>query len=420
MNKNGRRKSLLFLSPIMPAAHGNGLAMRAGFFLDAYASQFKIDLVVVPVAGHIVPSKFVYTRVNRIQVINAERPETYYHLITSLREPSARITAFANYGRSSLSARVTPLCRDLEMFVGDTRYDLVHVFRLYLGELVTPLIRKMTQRKVLDCDEDDALAYRRIAKMERKSHNLFAAQWAEQEAVAFERLKEVWLPRFDVVLASSRSEERSLARFCSRTCVVPNVVTRGGHSIKKAKGLPTLLFVGTLGYRPNADAVEWFFGQVWRRLQQTLRHRVRLVIVGPGLSPAIARIRSQRGVLMTGRVDDVSRYYGDADLVIVPLRAGGGTRIKLIEAAAYGLPAIASSFGALGTTFRRDRDVLIADSAANVLRACVRLIRDAGLRRRLGANARTKARQRYSASYWRSRVLELIMSQGCGDAVDVP
>jgi glycosyltransferase involved in cell wall biosynthesis len=409
MNDSGRHRSMLFLSPIMPATRGSGLAMRAGFFLDAYATHFKIDLVVVPVAGHISPSDFVYARVNRVKILNADRPETYYHLLTLLREPSERITAFARYGRCSLSAFVAPVYRDLEMFVGDARYDLVHVFRLYLAELMTPLISKVAQRKVLDCDEDDALAYGRIAKIERKSHNLFAAQWAEQEAAAFERLKNVWLQRFDLVLASSRSEQMSLAKFCSQTCVVPNVVMRVRHCIQKTKSLPTLLFVGTLGYRPNADAVEWFFVRVWRRLQRILRHRVRLVIVGPGASVGVARLRNQRGMEVTGRVDDVSRYYGDADLVIVPLRAGGGTRLKLIEAAAYGLPLITSSFGALGTTFQRDRDVLIADSAEGALRACVRLIRDAGLRRRLGANARLKARQQYSASYWRSKVLELVV-----------
>jgi glycosyltransferase involved in cell wall biosynthesis len=114
-------------------------------------------------------------------------------------------------------------------------------------------------------------------------------------------------------------------------------------------------------------------------------------------------------------VADIGRYYRDADLAIVPLRAGGGTRMKVIEAASYGVPLVTTIFGAAGTTLQCDVDVLIANDEGNFLRACLSLLRNGSLARRLSASARVKVRRDYSPSYWRARVARLVAERN-----DVP
>jgi glycosyltransferase involved in cell wall biosynthesis len=411
MANRARRDRLLLLAPIMPSDRGNGLAMRAGFFLDAYSSRFDVDLVVAPVAGSLDPSRFVKSRVQRLAILDVAHPDSHYALVASVRDPQARLDAFRRYGRPSLAARIGPACRPLEALIDGTAYAAVHVFRLYLAELATLWLGKERDRIriVLDCDENDALTYRRIAAMERRRQNLIAADWAEAEAEAFAGLAAAWLPKFDLVFAASRQDARSLAGFAVRTHVVPNTLPApAARPLARRQRPPTILFVGTLGYTPNADAVTWFVSRVWRRLERALGQRVRLAVVGRNAPAAIVRLRSQRGITVNGSVADISRCYRDADLAIVPLRAGGGTRIKVIEAASHGVPLVTTAFGAQGTTFQRGVDVLMANDEANFLRACLMLLRNGSLSRRLAARARVKAKRDYTPAYWRARVTRLV------------
>ena len=122
----------------------------------------------------------------------------------------------------------------------------------------------------------------------------------------------------------------------------------------------------------------------------------------------MARQSMQRGIEVTGSVADVSRYYREADLVVAPLRAGGGTRIKIIEAAAHGVPIVATAMAAEGTSFRHGVDILIADEETSFLRACILLARNRTLSTRLARSARTKVNRDYSPAYWRARVTDFI------------
>jgi glycosyltransferase involved in cell wall biosynthesis len=408
-----KREQLLMLAPVMPADRGNGLAMRAGFFLNAYSRRFDVDLVVAPVSGSAGRSVFVRSRARRIEILNVDRADSHYALLAAVRDPISRLDAFRRYGRPSLVAFIGPACRLLEAVTGDVHYDVVHISRLYLAEFAMPWTIKDRDRTriVLDCDENDAQVYRRLAAMERRRQNLFAAAWAEAEAAALGRFAADWLPKFDLVFAASHQETKSLSALGGRTLTVPNVVQAPLPRARRRRGrICTVVFVGTLGYAPNADAVIWFVARVWRQFERAMRHRVRLVIVGGNPPAAVARLGSQRGITVTGAVSDIARYYRDADLAIAPLRAGGGTRIKVIEAAAHGVPLVASGFGAEGTTFKHGVDVLVANNEASFLRACLLLARDKSLSKRLAARARSKARRDYSGAYWRARLTHLVLS----------
>jgi glycosyltransferase involved in cell wall biosynthesis len=410
-----KRDRLLMLTPIMPSDRGNGLAMRAGFFLDAYLRRFEVDLVVAPVAGIKEPSPFVQSRVRRVEILKADHPDSHFALLSSTGDPITRLDAFRRYGRPSLTAFVRPARRSLEAWAGNVRYDAVHISRLYLAELATPWVGKDRDgtRLVLDCDENDALVYRRLAAMERRRQNPIAAAWADAEAEAFGRFAAEWLRKFHVIFAASSKEAKSLSTFGIRTLVVPNVVSEFPAKPRRRPRRPyTILFVGTLGYAPNADAVIWFASRVWRRLERALRYRVRLVIVGSNPPPAIARLGWQRGIEVTGAVADIARYYRDADLAIAPLRAGGGTRIKVIEAAAHGVPLVTTMFGAEGTTFQPGVDMIMANDEVNFLRACLLLLRNGSLAGRLRERARSKAKRDYSPTYWRARVAQVVACRG--------
>jgi glycosyltransferase involved in cell wall biosynthesis len=408
-----KREQLLMLAPVMPSDCGNGLAMRAGFFLDAYSQRFDVDLVVAPVSGCAERSVFVWSRARRIEILNVDRADSHYALVAAVQDPLSRLAAFRRYGRPSLAAFIGPAGSSLAALTADVHYDVVHISRLYLADLAAPWTTKDRDRTriVLDCDENDALVYHRLAALERRRQNLFAAAWAEAEAAAFGRFAADRLAKFDLVFAASHQETKSLSALGGRALTVPNVVAAPLARARRRRGrICTVVFVGTLGYAPNAEAVTWFVSRVWRQFDRALRHRARLVIVGRDPPAAVARLGSQRGITVTGAVRDIARYYRDADLAIAPLRAGGGTRIKIIEAAAHGVPLVASGFGAEGTTFKHGMDVLVASNAVSFLRACLLLARDKPLAKRLAASARSKARRDYSSADWGARLTHLVLA----------
>ncbi len=402
-----RRDRLLMIAPVMPSDRGHGLAMRAGFFLDAYARRFDVDLIVAPVAGSAERSAFALSRARHIEVLELDRPDSHYALVSSIRDPQARVAAFRRYGRPSLTAFTAPIAGALRHPDADSRYQVLHVFRLYMAQLATAWIRPEGGRPwtVLDCDEDDALTYHRIARMQRRRGNWEAAEWAEAEAEAFARFANDWLPKFDRLFAASRDETKSLAAFGVPALAVPNVADPAPvRPPRRRRQRYSIVFVGTMGYVPNVDAVLWFVSRIWRRLERALSHQVRLTIVGRNAPPEITRLNWQRGIEVAGEVAEVGRYYRNADLAIVPLRAGGGMRIKIVEAAGHGVPIVATGLGAEGAAFRHGADILIANNEATFLRACLLLVRNRPLSARLASQARARVLRDYSPEYWRARV----------------
>ena len=118
--------------------------------------------------------------------------------------------------------------------------------------------------------------------------------------------------------------------------------------------------------------------------------------MGDGASERLRRIAGEAGVRLAGRVPAVAACYASAAVVVVPLRAGGGTRIKILEAFAYRRPVVSTSIGAEGLAARDGQEILIADTPAEFAHACVRLIGDRELAEQLSRNAFDLAVRCYS------------------------
>jgi glycosyltransferase involved in cell wall biosynthesis len=419
-----RRPSSLFIAPIMPSDRGNGLAMRTGFFLDAYAQRFAIDLAVVPVAGggtELTP--FVAQRVRRAIVLPLVDTDTHFTLISGIADPKARLEAFRQYVRPSISARLTvELERALSGFAV-RRYGLVHVSRTYLAPLAYAWMSATKNGRpylVLDCDEDDASAYRRLAQLYRKWGHSERADWAQVEANAFKALADRWLPRFDLRLAASAGEGKLLSAHADsvEVAVVPNVMPQSESRFDLRtwrRNCRDILFVGTMGYLPNIDAALWFAKRVWPRLRATVPFPLRFVIAGQGAPPAVRDLARQTGVVVADGFLDAASLYRRAALAVVPIRAGGGTRIKLLESAKYGVPVVATRFGAAGTGFRSGQELLLADDDHEFAACCVRLLTDGRLASRLVVQALRKVRRDYNAQLIAKRLLNRIGAIAIGE-----
>lgn len=159
-------------------------------------------------------------------------------------------------------------------------------------------------------------------------------------------------------------------------------------------GEDRVLFVGSFSYEPNRLGIEWFSREIWPLVVEH-RPRARLHIVGRG-GQAIDLPSSVTGsVEIHGFVDDIASVYGRSDVVVCPILAGGGTRVKLIEAAAYARAMISTTLGAEGLEFQDRKSILIEDHPAEFASTVIKALESPELRDRIGSEARRVFRRRY-------------------------
>jgi len=227
----------------------------------------------------------------------------------------------------------------------------------------------------------------------------------EWEASRYEALAAAMLPRFDRVYVASAADRAPVAAQYPGTdvAVLENVIRLPGPraaspppsaSVSAADEPFTFLFVGSFGYYPNDDAARYFCGKVLPLLRAAAPRPFRVRLVGADPTAAVRLLAAMPDVTVTGPVADVTPWYESASAVIVPVRAGGGTRIKVLEAFAHERPVVATTAGAEGLEVTAGRHLLIADSAGDFAACCGRLMRDPVLGRKLASQGTAFARLR--------------------------
>jgi sugar transferase (PEP-CTERM/EpsH1 system associated) len=156
--------------------------------------------------------------------------------------------------------------------------------------------------------------------------------------------------------------------------------------------LTTLVFTGKMDYRPNIDAVIWFANSIFPLIRRQIPD-AEFVIVGQKPTKAVWELKSIKGIVVTGAVEDARTYIGGATVYVAPLRMGGGTRFKLLEALALRRPIVSTTLGAEGFTAQNGRELCLADTAADFAEAVVALLRDPAKRQALGEAGREFVKQ---------------------------
>jgi glycosyltransferase involved in cell wall biosynthesis len=156
-----------------------------------------------------------------------------------------------------------------------------------------------------------------------------------------------------------------------------------------------ILHIGTMYWPPNIDGITWFMGEIYPLIRQQRPDVVFDVIGSRPPQELVAMSGSETGVNVTGYVRDPTSYLECAALMVVPLRAGGGMRVKILNALAEGTPMVSTTLGAEGIQVTPEVDILLADTPADFATACVRLLNEPSLRPRLAENGRRLAEQVY-------------------------
>ena len=203
--------------------------------------------------------------------------------------------------------------------------------------------------------------------------------------------------RFDCCITVSDVDRCRLATVNPRLrkiAVVPNGVdTHAYQPLPEAEGPPALIFVGSMEFAPCIDAMTYFHRAIWPLVQKAVPD-VTLWIVGRNPAAEVRALEGD-GVHVTGRVEDIVPYYQQATVVVVPLRSGGGTRLKILEAMALGRPVVSTSIGYEGLDVVPGEHLLAEDQPAKFAEGVIRLLGDRELRERLVVKARARVEALY-------------------------
>ncbi|OED37049.1 hypothetical protein AB833_25045 [Chromatiales bacterium (ex Bugula neritina AB1)] len=167
---------------------------------------------------------------------------------------------------------------------------------------------------------------------------------------------------------------------------------------------PVVLFTGTISYYPNTEGIIWFHRNVWPLLKEK-QPDATLCIAGKGPPTEIRQLAADDGsITVTGAVDDMRDYYAEATVVIVPLRVGGGTRLKILEGMAMGKAIVSTTVGAEGISHTDGKDILLRDTPKEFCEAVSELINDRDRRALMEAAGRTLVETQYD---WKAVVSKL-------------
>ena len=199
-----------------------------------------------------------------------------------------------------------------------------------------------------------------------------SAAFYRAEAAALRRLERQTIGDFDHVIVVSEKERERLTPGARSVLVCPN--GRDPSAVLPDSPEPTVAFVATMGWAPNVDAAVWLGREIWPAVLARVPE-ARLLLVGKDPAPAVLALADDH-IAVTGTVDDVGPYLARARVVVAPLRAGGGTRLKVMEALDVGRPLVGTSVGCEGMEDLIGRGVVVADTAPALAEAIADLLLD--------------------------------------------
>jgi glycosyltransferase involved in cell wall biosynthesis len=287
--------------------------------------------------------------------------------------------------------------------------DVCIAHRLMPMSLLLAVARSGATRIVFDMDDIEHAGTARIARI---SPNWRRRLLMTLSIPAIIRAEQRSVERAAVTLVCSKLDQSELQLWNrGNITALANSVEIPDQDARPAPATPAaLIMVGVYSYAPNADGAQWFLQEVWPSIRR-VRPDVEVWFVGKGAEAIPRELRDSEGVRFVGFVDDLGPIYRGAAMAICPIRAGGGTRIKILEAAAFSIPSVSTTLGAEGLDLQDGEHILLADSSKQFAESCLRLIDDKITANKLGLAARARICERYSRDAQIRQICQILQAQ---------
>jgi sugar transferase (PEP-CTERM/EpsH1 system associated) len=279
------------------------------------------------------------------------------------------------------------MARELRRLTTGNAYDVIHVEHSFMAPYVSWISPDSTARTLLSMHNVESLRFRR---------EMHVARWGVRrlalavDHALFGSWEERAVRQFDAIAAVSPLEQtwaRDLAPSAA-VGLIPNGVNLNHFKpVQRTGDGRAVVFTGLMNYPPNVDAVVWFCDQILPLVRQRYPD-VTFSIVGDKPTAAVQALARRAGVEVWGRVPDVRPHLANADALVVPVRSGAGTRLKILEAMAMRRPVVATSLGAEGLDVKAGSSILIGDTAAEFADRVCELLANPRLGEALGEEGR--------------------------------
>lgn len=286
--------------------------------------------------------------------------------------------------------------RELKRVIAENDFDVIHVSSLMMSNYIWDLLGRIKPVTVLNNENIETFVNKEhipatgsIIFRFRKWFYYWTFQ--EHEKAAHEK--------FDHVTLVSEGDRRLLQQLQpglgQKITILPNGVDCSWYNIPPVEKSPgVLIYNGALTYSANYDAMLYFSREILPSIR-TVKPTVTLTISGKTEGVDLSPFAEIDGVRFSGYVSDIRPLVKSAEVCVVPLRIGGGTRLKILEALALGVPVVSTSKGAEGLDLEDGKDILIADTPQAFAQAVVRVMADESLREKLVKQGRTTACTKY-------------------------
>ena len=299
------------------------------------------------------------------------------------------------------------LVSKIRQLVSTMDFDIVQIEHSRMGLYLETLPRKSDYKSILMFHNITSQQYGRVSQVEQ-SWGRKLRSWVNSVTMGY------WEPRyaenFDRCITVSEADRQLLLKANPRLQVD---VISNGVDIEKYQPLPlpqentspSLLFIGNMGYPPCVDAALYFCREIFPSIRRRIA-AAELWIVGRDPRPEVLQLNGD-GVHVTGQVEDVIPYYRQSTVCVVPLRAGGGTRLKILEAMALGRPVVSTTIGCEGLDVVDGQHLLIADNTDQFTEKTERLLTDRQLYKSISDNGRRLVEATYGWDKIADRLMEV-------------
>ena len=420
------RPRILFLSYGYPRP-GSGIGMRTLTFLRALSRFSDVTFVYrAPedlTADERAPLKEFCKESVPIPVASFDWVRPIYRLLDSrlkfLKLIPLLISKQPIYIHSNILAknRSEPLRAYLKTIKWDD-FDLVHAGRLFMSDAIMeflPAMKHAGVATVLDLDDIESEAVDRALTL---SSNSRPKTWMGRSLMKLDlrRLRQYEkrsIPSFDACVVCSGVDREKVARngLSSHPWVIANGVDTGYFKPepKTSDRGRDILFLGNMSFPPNVDAVRFFAREVFPMISRKVPSS-RFIIAGKKPVESVLSLANGTDIVVTGEIPDLRPTYAHSALMVVPIRYGGGTRVKILEAMAMGKAVVSTSIGAEGIPAKDGREIVIADRAGDLADQCIRLLDAPELREALGQRSREFVVKNFDRDLVEARIQDVYRS----------
>lgn len=389
IHANQMRMNILVIYPYIPYPIDRGTYQRVFHLLRALARDHTVDLLALAEKGERVEHRGVFEEFCRnVTFVPFEHPRWPRLFPNRLSHPLP--TTIRHW-------RLPEVAEAIRAKLAQNSYDLVHVCDIVMAQYFLHEHRHLP----LCVDRSRVDLQFQEEQFKRMPAGLKSTLLHQEQIWKLRRFERQVARRTALQVVCGPDDEEFIRTEISLDVPV-QVVTNGvdldffrpDATPEPRDEKPTVLFCGAMDYMPNMDALRWYFGDIHERLLRRVPD-LRVLIVGKSPADEVRAYAELPGVVVTGGVPDVRPYYRRAWAQIVPLRVGGGTRLKIPESMAVGTPVISTTIGAQGLALTHGKDILLADTAEMFAHYTERMLNDPALRQKIETHGMQTCRARF-------------------------